>query len=330
MKKPMCLPVVLLILAACGQAPAPEKSAPNYDLDAARISVSGLSSGAYMAGQLHLAHSRLFSGAAIFAGGPYYCAENSLQKGIGPCVKGGEMELERLLAYAAAREAAGEIDALANLADDNVWVFHGTLDTVVGEAVTAAAIRFYQEFLPADSISYVNNVAVVHGLPTLQYGLPCDTFGTPFLHACNYDAAGTWLRALHGELRERVAASGELMSIAQPGGEDAGMLPQAFLYVPEACAAGEHCGLHVALHGCSQSAEKIGDAFASGSGLNEWAESNRLLVLYPQVGSSTVAPMNPYGCWDWWGYTDEHYATRNGRQVQVIKATIDQLAGRTL
>jgi poly(3-hydroxybutyrate) depolymerase len=40
--------------------------------------------------------------------------------------------------------------------------------------------------------------------------------------------------------------------------------------------------------------------------------------------------MNPYGCWDWWGYTDEHYATRNGRQVQVIKATIDQLAGRTL
>jgi poly(3-hydroxybutyrate) depolymerase len=40
--------------------------------------------------------------------------------------------------------------------------------------------------------------------------------------------------------------------------------------------------------------------------------------------------MNPYGCWDWWGYTNADYATRGGAQVQVIKALLDQLAGRTL
>ena len=38
-----------------------------------------------------------------------------------------------------------------------------------------------------------------------------------------------------------------------------------------------------------------GDAFAAGAGYNEWAEANKLLVLYPQVASSKIAPMNPNG-----------------------------------
>ena len=101
-------------------------------------------------------------------------------------------------------------------------------------------------------------------------------------------------------------------------------------YVPESCASGEACGLHVALHGCLQSTEYIGDAFAAGAGYNEWAEANRLLVLYPQVASSRIAPLNPMGCWDWWGYTQGDYATKAGPQVKVIKATMDTLAGHSL
>jgi hypothetical protein len=269
-------------------------------------------------------------GAAIISGGPYYCAEGSLTKGIGPCVKGGDIGLDRLIAYAEAMDQSDAIDSLANLADDKVWIFHGTLDTVVDEQPSLSAKSFYTHAVAADAVTYVGDIAAVHGLPTLQTGLACDAFGTPFLNACEYDAAGDWLHAFYGELQARVPAVGELLSIDQPGGDDAEMLPQAFLYVPQACAAGERCGLHVALHGCMQSAEFVGDAFARGSGLNEWAESNHLLVLYPQAGSSKVAPMNPYGCWDWWGYTDENYATRNGRQIRVIKAMIDALSGQTL
>ena len=40
--------------------------------------------------------------------------------------------------------------------------------------------------------------------------------------------------------------------------------------------------------------------------------------------------MNPNGCWDWWGYTGENYATRDGAQIRVIKATLDALAGQSL
>jgi poly(3-hydroxybutyrate) depolymerase len=324
----------LLAFSACSNEPdgqeADDEATTAYAIDSDRITVSGISSGAYMAGQLHVAHSALFSGAALLAGGPYYCAEGSIAQGVGPCVQGGEIDIDRLAAYAHEAADSGAIDALSNLADDPVWVFIGTADDKVNASVAKAAADFYRALDAGAGLTFVDDVAVVHGMPTLDTGLACDSFGTPFINDCDYDAAGLLLAALYGELEPRIEPIGELLTIDQPGGAAAEMLETAYLYVPVACAAGESCGVHVALHGCTQSSAFIGDAFAKGAGFNEWAESNRLLVLYPQADASKVAPMNPYGCWDWWGYTNADYATRGGAQVQVIKALLDQLAGRTL
>ncbi|MGB5165044.1 MAG: PHB depolymerase family esterase [Woeseiaceae bacterium] len=333
--KPLTFSVVCVLalsLVACGDDESAEDTSDlqTYDIDTSRISVSGVSSGAMMATQLHVAHSALFSGVAMLAGGPYYCAEASLSKGLDECMKGGDLQLAALVDYAKASAASGAVDPLQNLSDDRVWLMLGSKDTIVHPDLPRGAVAFYGEFLDAANITYVDAVPVVHGFPTLTNGAPCDQLLTPFLNACDYDAAGELLQALLGELQPRVEASGALLSIPQPGHEDATMLPEAFLYVPDACANGASCGVHVAFHGCQQSAAKVGDAFAAGAGYNEWAEANRLLVLYPQVGSSKIAPMNPMGCWDWWGYTDDNYATRSGAQVSVVKATLDMLAGRTL
>lgn len=46
-------------------------STPPLNIDKNRITVSGISSGAAMAHQLHIAYSDVFSGAAIFSGVPY-------------------------------------------------------------------------------------------------------------------------------------------------------------------------------------------------------------------------------------------------------------------
>src|SRR3954452_16646711 len=46
--------------------------------DVRAVTVSGVSSGAYMAVQFHVAHSAMVHGAAAIAGGPYYCAQGSL------------------------------------------------------------------------------------------------------------------------------------------------------------------------------------------------------------------------------------------------------------
>ncbi len=318
----------VVFLAACGgDNDADTVAAPSFNIDTSRITVSGISSGAYMAGQLHVAHSELFNGAGLIAGGPYWCASGTMKKGLGPCMNGGDVGLQELLAYAEQQEKSAAIDALDNLKDDRAWIFHGTLDSIVNAEVPAAARSFYEAFLGAENITLVTEVEAPHGMPTLTVGADCANVTTPFLNACSYDAAGALLQVLAGPLNARTTATGELRAVAQPGASDAEMLETALLYVPSSCAGGEPCGVHVALHGCQQSAEFVGDAFAAGAGYNEWAESNNLLVLYPQVASSKIAPLNPLGCWDWWGYTGDNYATKSGAQVAAIKATLDSLTG---
>jgi len=44
---------------------------PSYGADVTQISVSGLSSGAFMTSQLHVAYSDIVNGVGIVAGGPY-------------------------------------------------------------------------------------------------------------------------------------------------------------------------------------------------------------------------------------------------------------------
>jgi hypothetical protein len=57
------------------------------------------------------------------------------------------------------------------------------------------------------------------------------------------------------------------------------------------------------------SIEDIGNDFYTYGGYNEWAESNNIIVVYPQAVKSEFLPMNPSGCFDWWGYTDANVST---------------------
>jgi poly(3-hydroxybutyrate) depolymerase len=63
------------------------------------------------------------------------------------------------------------------------------------------------------------------------------------------------------------------------------------------------------------------------SGLNEVAEANNIIVLYPQVSKSEVLPVNPEGCFDWWGYTDPLYAYAAGVQPQFVDKLVSRVTG---
>ncbi len=52
-----------------------QKLQPIPNLDQSAITVSGLSSGGFMAHQFHIAFSKLVTGAGIIAGGPFRCVE---------------------------------------------------------------------------------------------------------------------------------------------------------------------------------------------------------------------------------------------------------------
>jgi poly(3-hydroxybutyrate) depolymerase len=58
------------------------------------------------------------------------------------------------------------------------------------------------------------------------------------------------------------------------------------------------------------------------SGINEWADTNNIIVLYPQATSSSS---NPLGCWDWWGYLSSDYALKSASQMDAIMAMVAQI-----
>ena len=96
----------------------------------------------------------------------------------------------------------------------------------------------------------------------------------------------------------------------------------------------------MALHGCLQSAEVLGNEFYTKIGVNEWADTNRIIVLYPQAHATTVSELaaqnflsllntNPQGCWNWWGYSaDAQYLTKQGVQIDAIWSMVRRVTGQ--
>src|SRR5208337_1313608 len=84
-----------LALAVAAPAYAADKLG-SFPVDPAQVSVAGISSGAFMANQIHIAHSADIMGAAMVAGGLYGCAVQDVEsdgvlalasQAVGPCMK---------------------------------------------------------------------------------------------------------------------------------------------------------------------------------------------------------------------------------------------------
>jgi hypothetical protein len=340
----------LLALAACaasGQARADTPAAlPALGTDATQTSVSGLSSGAFMAVQLQVAYASTIVGAGVVAGGPYYCAASSMLN-TGICM--GQVPFfppnpSIMAGFAKDFAKARKIDALKFLANRRVYVFSGTDDTVVRQPAVDATVAFFQLVgVKPSNLAYVNTVEAGHALITPKDGNDCSANKAPFISHCavggqGYDQAGALLQHIYGSLNPPAAqAGGQLLSFNQRAFAPASsaMADTAYVYVPASCAAtgnssavgtGQACTVHVAIHGCVQSTESVGDKFVTETGYNQWADTNRLVVLYPQVNKSAALPFNPSGCWDWWGYTGSNYAQRSGVQMKAIMAMVKRLS----
>jgi poly(3-hydroxybutyrate) depolymerase len=317
---------LLLSTLLLATPPGPSDPALSPHVDANRVTVSGISAGGQMAHQLHIAYSDLFSGAGIIAGGPFGCADGSLATAMARCMGtvDGALPVAELAAGIGAAAEEGSIASTENLADDPVWLFHGTLDTTVAAEVSDATGILYAEYVPAGQIRYVNDVVVGHTFPARGQGHACTAMQPPFVGDCDYDAAGEILKHLYPRLEiPQSAPVTELKAVPLPGATAAGLSDTAYLFVPPACADGEQaCALHLVLHGCAQSAESVGTEFIEQSGYLPWAETNNIVLAFPQV---VPGPLNPYACWDWWGYTGSDYRWRNGKQMVVLADWINNL-----
>lgn len=305
---------------------------PKLNIDLSDVTVSGISSGGYMANQFHLAHSNWVSGIGVIAAGPYFCAQNDIKTALSRCVNKTDNSLTDPQLKDFIKQAAeqNKIAATTNLQDSKVWILHGTKDQRVIRSVTDMLFSQYSAFVTKSNIVYLNNLPFSHHFPTINEGTDCEISEAPFIGKCQFDAAGEMLKHIVGELTEKSSiASGKLLTFDQQelGGEAAESLADTgYVYVPETCLQGQECRAHVSFHGCNQNIEAVGNDYASKTGINKWAESNKLVVLYPQTKKSLFMPLNPQACWDWWGYTDDKYATKNAQQVVAVKNMLNQLA----
>jgi hypothetical protein len=313
-------------------------SAPLPALKAApgAVSVSGLSSGAFMAGQYQVAYSASVIGAGIVAGGPYYCAMGNVLNteicmGQYPLLPP-NANLFWMLTEGFAADRA--IDPVSNLAGRRIYIFSGTNDTVVAQlAVNATATFFQAAGVPAQNLAYVNRMPAGHALITPRTGNDCPANATPYVSHCaaaggDYDQPGAILQHIYGSLQAPAApvpASLLTFDQAEFAAASTSMAADAFVYVPASCQGGG-CRLHVAFHGCKQSPQDIGDAFYWKSSYNAWAEANNIIVLYPQVIAS--APLNMDGCWDWYGYSGYNYAVKSGPQMLAVRQMIVRLTAQ--
>lgn len=323
------------LLAACG-APAGEvaRLAP-LPIEPGSVTVSGISSGASMATQFHVAHSGLVNGAALLAGAPYYCAADSVANGLGRCMKGdADIPVGEFVALTRQWSTEGGIDPVAGLAGDRVWIFHGAQDPYVRKPVADAVEAYYRALLQPDDIVRVEYATAGHTFPTARSDArPCESSEVPFLGNCDLDGAAALLSHLYGPLQDgRPVQTGELTEFDQAAyakaSGSASLADRGWIFVPEPCrGAGQaQCRLHVVFHGCKQGATPIGREFVLGAGYLETAGANRIVLLFPQVKASYV-PLNPMGCWDWWGYEGAAYAAKAGPQMKAVRMMVGDLLG---
>lgn len=417
----------------------------NLEIDKSAISVSGISSGAFMAHQFHVAHSAHIMGVGVVAGGPYYCAEGNITDAISKCSEFMVLTCQQQLRYApfgtsicslnytgprtdddavavagasfaeAQRLSGILIDDVAGLSKAKVYLFRGEADKIVPLGVMQSVYHFYVDKDKADvnpaSVAFNDTFTVRHSMVTDNFyeqgmnivgpcnprqKLPGDSYiadcrreasqveaqnecvcgadgcrgSTPQANeicndASHVDLAGAILAQIYGQLNSRArlappelqgaALDAALGKYVQPFDQAAifssfdempkttllysSMAETGYVYIPESCkTAGEHggkCGLHVAFHGCLQGGDTgdkagggySGNLYSKYAGYNEWAKTNNIVILYPQVRSWNSGPLNPQGCWDWWGqyYTHDYYHTKAGLQIKAIAQMINVL-----
>lgn len=319
-----------VMVTGCGSPPPP---LPSLNIDPGRVTVSGISSGAYMAHQVHLAHSTRIAGAGLIAGGPYSCALGQLDRALKLCMQTIDAgpDVPSLIERTEARAAAHEIDPLAGLDGDRIWIFHGDADTTVAAPVSAAIAKLYAGLSGRAEIEQSLRAGVAHTFPTLSHGGDCDQSQSPYLGRCGWDAAGEIFRHVVLATGEPAAtATGRVLAFDQSAfadaNRDAMLAGTGYVYVPTRCHQAS-CGLHIAFHGCQMSAQRIDKEFVEHAGYNRWADLAGIVVVYPQTRSSLM-PLNPKGCWDWWGYTGSDYDTRSGAQIAWVGRLLDQLGVR--
>eukprot|EP00041_Stephanoeca_diplocostata_P011934 m.198169 g.198169 ORF g.198169 m.198169 type:complete len:420 (+) comp18738_c0_seq1:81-1340(+) len=163
------------------------------------------------------------------------------------------------------------------------------------------------------------------------------TYWRPPINSCGYDMSGELLRWILGDGAVKPAAAANAVSTTRlyqvnqskflPLGwtlHSALLDSIGFIYAPTSCTSTAAawpkdpekwpCHVHLHYHPCGGSYRDVSTAYMMQIALPNYAESNDMVILYPQTGYDN----NPAGagCWDWFGATSAEFDTHNGAQLR--------------
>jgi len=239
------------------------------------------------------------------------------------------------------QEKKGTVAALENLLDDYVYLFLGTKDTVYLPGSVKNTGDFYNLFLKSGTqVHFEHTIPSLHCIPTVDYGTPCGTDGTPpGIEKCDYDGAGVCLSHIYQRTPLKpttTATDANLFEFDQTlyfGPVFPGLADSGWIYIPLQCqphSASAACKLHIFFHGCGSNYlnPSYNFTYIKHAGFNSWAESNNMVIVYPQMGgykNGTTQQLG--GCWDSYGDTGENYSLNTGVQMSTVRRMINAIAG---
>lgn len=215
--------------------------------------------------------------------------------------------------------------------------------------------EFYQLLgVRPDSIAYYDGIPAGHSIITDNpEDSPLARNQPPYINYGGFMQSHDILRHIYPGLKppaERL--TGKLLRFDQTeffGDQPRACMSEfAYVYVPRAVEEGAPARVHIALHGCKQGYKFVdyvygrldaanrppyGNRYYTTTGYNQIADSNDIIVLYPQVqGADDAEVQNADGCWDWWGYTSPDpmqpdYYSRDAIQIKAIHGMLSRLGG---
>src|SRR5690349_11152431 len=194
----------LVALAALAALPVGADAAaplPRLVIDPHQTTVSGLSSGAFMAVQLGYAYSATFTGVGVFAGGPYMCAGHSNYTA---CMYNAAISAGMLDTMQADidRWSGTSIDDKTNVAVQSVFLFVGNSDYTVGpNPMNAVQSQYAANGVAAGHLDYVRRDNTGHVFPTdfdASGNNACNTSASPYIANCGFDGATAAFTRFYG------------------------------------------------------------------------------------------------------------------------------------
>jgi len=292
-----------------------------YNVDRTKITTSGISSGGAMAQNFHYAYSSQVKGAGIFASVPYMCGFGGLAAATTCMTTPALVNVPFLIGEIGVLQSRQDIDHTSNVAGSRVFIYHGSRDSVVAPGSGTNVERMYDHF--GAYIRAKTDIASNHAHPTDNYGSNCgdSAANTAWISNCNYQGSYEMYNWLYGGGLTRpdnnTQANGDFILFDQSefftfSPALSSMDTSGYVYIPTGCRDRQTpCALHIAFHGCAQNKNAVGDVYAKRAGYLETAELNNIIVLFPQTVATVT---NAQGCWDWFGYLNNYFPTKDGNQ----------------